>query len=337
MADWITDDLLKELFEPAPSQTCKQPHTPSKPPCKQPRKPSWQPHEEPVATREAAMQPFLDHTQRVFQESVNILLDLDFEYHAIVSALKKHRGDTQKAAHELLASESQIAQAKSNKQSHHEKLKRNLERRGLQMKQVPGDNNCQFHALCDVLNREFASEWTAEELRAFLCDWLEANGDMLMDEEGAPGCPTTLAEACLDEKETWPEYVHRMRKHNKEWGDEATLLAAAVAFGMAIEVISSLEQATSRIIHPPLRLGVKVTCTVYLGHYHEFHYTSTRELTEQKPPPPREQASALSELQYDEECAQMMNMEFDELASRKALHACEGNVENAIAMLLGTD
>jgi len=275
MADWVTDDLLEELFERAPSQTCEQPHTrrdqqPSRRD-PQPRKTPCQTHEEPVATRGAAIScrhPFLGYRQHAFQESVNMLLDLDLEYHAIVSALKKHGGDTQKAANELLGSES--PQMKANKQSHHERLEKNLKRRGLRMKKVPGDNNCQFHALCDVVNRDSAGQWTAEAMRAFLCDWLEVNGDMRMDEEGAPGCPTTLAEACLDETQTWPEYVNRMRKHNIEWGDEATLLAAAIAFGMAIEVISSLEQATNRIIHPPLRLGLEVTRRVCLGHYDEL-------------------------------------------------------------------
>ena len=46
---------------------------------------------------------------------------------------------------------------------------------------VPGDNNCQFHALVDQLKILKNHKTDAFALRNDCVDWLHANGDMFME------------------------------------------------------------------------------------------------------------------------------------------------------------
>lgn len=158
----------------------------------------------------------------------------------------------------------------------HEQLKRNMTTWGYQEIEVPGDNNCQFHAIVDQLTRYGVRTYPdALSLRMHVCDWLRGAGDLLMDQSGL-GERTTLKDAVgvLD----WEAYVDEMCRHDEIWGDEATLLAIATLFEAEVIVISSLcGGCAPRTITPPVHWNVKTRRRFVLGHYHEYHYTSARQ------------------------------------------------------------
>ena len=145
--------------------------------------------------------------------------------------------------------------------------------RGFQIKDVPGDNNCQFHALADQLALAGIGGWTALKLRAKTVAWLRDNGDRPMD-DGKVGERTLLKD--FVGVGNWRSYISEMSQHGRTWGDEATLLAAATLFQAEICVISSLSEDYCHIVTPPDLWGVELRTRIYLGHYHEFHYVSTR-------------------------------------------------------------
>jgi hypothetical protein len=138
---------------------------------------------------------------------------------------------------------------------------------------VPGDNNCQFHAVADQLERIGITGWNAMKLRHKAVKWLQDNEKRAMD-NGKVGEQTYLKDAVgVDD---WQEYVDKMRIHDKTWGDEATMLALSVLFKISIVVVSSLPGNYTHEIRPPQFWNIDIKGTIYLGHYHEFHYTSTK-------------------------------------------------------------
>ena len=50
--------------------------------------------------------------------------------------------------------------------------------RGFKIKDVPGDNNCQFHALTDQLEQLGISGWSAISMRKKTVQWLRENGEI---------------------------------------------------------------------------------------------------------------------------------------------------------------
>ena len=76
----------------------------------------------------------------------------------------------------------------------------------------------------------------------------------------------------------WGNYIREMSQHGITWGDEATLLAASVLFKAEIVVISSLTDDYCHIVTPPEVWKVPLNKRLYLGHYHEYHYVSTRPI-----------------------------------------------------------
>ena len=58
----------------------------------------------------------------------------------------------------------------------------------------------------------------------------------------------------------------------------ATLLAASVLFKAEIVVISSVSEDYCHIVTPPDVWKVPLKTRLYLGHYHEYHYVSTRPI-----------------------------------------------------------
>ena len=52
--------------------------------------------------------------------------------------------------------------------------------RGFAIKDVPGDNNCQFHALADQLEQVGVSGFTAGKLRKLTVSWLQENGETMV-------------------------------------------------------------------------------------------------------------------------------------------------------------
>mmetsp|Transcript_68446 Transcript_68446/g.205047 ORF Transcript_68446/g.205047 Transcript_68446/m.205047 type:complete len:189 (+) Transcript_68446:819-1385(+) len=152
-------------------------------------------------------------------------------------------------------------------------LQRHLGLRGFKIKDVPGDNNCQFHALADQLAQVGIGGWTAISLRKKTVAWLAENGKRPMD-DGKVGERTLLKDSVGVPH--WGNYIHEMSQHGITWGDEATLLAASVLFKAEIVVISSLTDDYCHIVTPPDVWGVPLRTRLYLGHYHEYHYVSTR-------------------------------------------------------------
>jgi hypothetical protein len=89
---------------------------------------------------------------------------------------------------------------------------------------VPGDNNCQFHALADQLKLAGIPGWDATKLRKKAVQWLKENGSRPMD-DGKVGAQTKLKDSVGVEH--WGRYLSEMTQHGVTWGDEATLLAAS--------------------------------------------------------------------------------------------------------------
>ena len=138
---------------------------------------------------------------------------------------------------------------------------------------VPGDNNCQFHAIADQLESIGVTGWSALKLRQKAVKWLQDNEKREMD-DGNVGEQTFLKDAVgVDD---WAEYVEKMCIHGETWGDEATLLALSALFRISIVVVSSLPGNYTHEVKPPKFWNLDHKGTIYLGHYHEFHYTSTK-------------------------------------------------------------
>ena len=137
---------------------------------------------------------------------------------------------------------------------------------------VPGDNNCQFHAVADQLERIGIKEWSANKLRLKSVQWLKGNEKRAMD-DGKVGKQTYLKDAIG--VEDWNTYIDQMSKHDITWGDEATLLALSVLFKIKINVVSSLPGNYLHIVQPPKFWNIDFSREIYIGHYHEFHYVST--------------------------------------------------------------
>jgi len=153
------------------------------------------------------------------------------------------------------------------------RLNRHLRMRGFQIKDVPGDNNCQFHAIADQLDQVGLRGWTADKLRRKTVEWLKANGDRPMD-DGKVGQRTLLKDSVG--VDNWGKYIREMSQHGVTWGDEATLLAASVLFRAEICVISSLSEDYCHIVTPPDIWQIELRTRIYLGHFAEYHYVSTR-------------------------------------------------------------
>ena len=174
----------------------------------------------------------------------------------------------------LRARMAKARQAKKNEpQDPRSRLTRHLGMRGFTIKDVPGDNNCQFHAIADQLAQVGIRGWDAMKLRQKTVAWLKQNGDRPMD-DGKVGEATLLKD--FVGVGSWKSYIAEMSQHGRTWGDEATLLAASVLFKAEICVISSLSEDYCHIVTPPEVWKIELTTRIYLGHYHEFHYVSTR-------------------------------------------------------------
>ena len=152
-------------------------------------------------------------------------------------------------------------------------LKKHLATRGLMIVDVPGDNNCQFHAIADQFELIDIKGWNAKKLRKKAVRWLKDNGNRPMD-DGKIGEQTLLKDAIG--VPVWDNYIKEMSKDSITWGDEATLLALSVLFKVEIFIISSLSDDYCHSVKPPELWKVEMRSCIYLGHYHEFHYVSTK-------------------------------------------------------------
>jgi len=146
---------------------------------------------------------------------------------------------------EIKSQRERIAQGPQDARS---RLSRHLGLRGFKIKDVPGDNNCQFHALTDQLEQLGISGWSAISMRKKTVQWLRENGGRAMD-DGSVGESFKLRDSVG--VEDWERYIREMSQHGVTWGDEATLLAASVIFKTEIVVISSLSPDYCHTITPP--------------------------------------------------------------------------------------
>ena len=150
---------------------------------------------------------------------------------------------------------------------------------------VPGDGNCQFHALLAALRGAVedgiidASELArasvdgvldAGTLRARLVDWLAQNGDKELG--NGRGTLRMRINQVRNDWFGWDKYLAKMRTDKPdesgeiEWGDENTLMAFSLMFKLTLKVISlNSAQAVSTIARPP-RWSTATRGIVYVGY-----------------------------------------------------------------------
>ncbi|EGC32306.1 hypothetical protein DICPUDRAFT_155763 [Dictyostelium purpureum] len=127
-------------------------------------------------------------------------------------------------------------------------------------KEIPGDGNCQMHALSDQI---FGDLEHSVIIRNNIVDWLRQNkGFYLPNGE-------TLSEFVTTN--SWEEYCDSMSK-NGTWGDHLTLVAAAEIYKKNISIISSVESQSSSFIE--ITPSIKCENGILLSHFAEFHYGS---------------------------------------------------------------
>jgi hypothetical protein len=148
-----------------------------------------------------------------------------------------------------------------------ERLQQRLELYQLKPKRdIPGDGNCQMHAISDQLYDTISK---SAEIRKMVVDWLQKNRDWQLP-NGA-----ILHQFVHDRK--WEDYCTAMAKDGC-WGDHLTLLAISEMFGAQISIFSSVEGDNFITeIHPTTKKLKKV---LLLSHYAEFHYGSLEHIIE---------------------------------------------------------
>ncbi|KYQ96674.1 OTU domain containin protein [Tieghemostelium lacteum] len=128
-------------------------------------------------------------------------------------------------------------------------------------KEIPGDGNCQFHALSDQLYGDLSH---SADIRKSIVQWLRKNKDHSLT-NGA-----VLSQFVGDRD--WEQYCNEMEKLGT-WGDHLTLLAAAEIYGLKISIISSVE-STSHFFIEVIPTKIQKDKVLLLSHYAEFHYGS---------------------------------------------------------------
>jgi len=152
-----------------------------------------------------------------------------------------------------------------------ERLQQRLELYQLKPKRdIPGDGNCQMHAISDQLYNTIAK---SADIRKMVVDWLQKNRDWQLP-NGA-----VLHQFVHDRP--WEEYCTAMAKDGC-WGDHLTLLAISEMFGAQISIFSSVEGDNFITeIHPTTKKLKKV---LLLSHYAEFHYGSLAHMADTPTP-----------------------------------------------------
>lgn len=148
-----------------------------------------------------------------------------------------------------------------------ERLQQRLELYQLKPKRdIPGDGNCQMHAISDQLYDTISK---SADIRRMVVDWLQKNRDWQLP-NGA-----IFHQFVHDRK--WEDYCAAMAKDGC-WGDHLTLLAISEMFGAQISIFSSVEGDNFITeIHPTTKKLKKV---LLLSHYAEFHYGSLEHIIE---------------------------------------------------------
>ena len=139
---------------------------------------------------------------------------------------------------------------------------------------VPGDGNCQYHAIVHQLKYYNISDVTHNELRSKVVDFLKTNRDVQMD-DGSKGDKVTLMEASgIFNKDEWGKYVFKIKFG--DWGDNTTLIAMSALYKVKIRIFSKENYVYT--IECPEIWGIKYIKTINIIHISEIHYNSTELL-----------------------------------------------------------
>ena len=138
----------------------------------------------------------------------------------------------------------------------HGRLELRLEFYGLREKVVIGDGNCQFRALSDQLFRD-GGEYH-DVVRAAVIERLLAQRD---------------AYEAYVAPEAYDAYVTKMSQLG-EWGDHVTLQAAADAYSVTINVLTSYSENGFIEVVPSDGSSLNSPRSVWLSFFAEVHYNS---------------------------------------------------------------
>ncbi|EGC29728.1 hypothetical protein DICPUDRAFT_84282 [Dictyostelium purpureum] len=127
---------------------------------------------------------------------------------------------------------------------------------------IPGDGNCQMHALSDQV---FGDLNHGPEIRRAIVAWLRDNKNFTLNN----GAKLSQFANTND----WNSYCNRMSR-NGTWGDHLTLLAASELLKSQITIISSVESERSSIIEI-IPSSIQNSREILLSHYAK-HYGSLR-------------------------------------------------------------
>lgn len=150
-----------------------------------------------------------------------------------------------------------------DKKDNKERLENRLKNKGLRIKDVPGDGNCQFYSISDQLYGDITH---AAEIRSAAAEWLRSNPDKEVN-----GVPLS----CFVYDVTWEDFCENVSR-NGIWGDHMTLIAVANAFNLRIVVISSVkgDNYMNEIYPDPPLPGREPPRQITILHFAESHYTS---------------------------------------------------------------
>ncbi|EGC31870.1 hypothetical protein DICPUDRAFT_10755, partial [Dictyostelium purpureum] len=130
---------------------------------------------------------------------------------------------------------------------------------------IPGDGNCQMHALSDQIYGDLNHSF---EIRRAIATWLIKNKNLVLS-NGAK-----LSQFAVTTN--WNKYCNQMARRGT-WGDHLTLLAAAEVFKSQITVISSVESDSSSFIEI-IPKSIEKNKVIFLSHHAEQHYGSLRQI-----------------------------------------------------------
>jgi OTU domain-containing protein 3 len=131
----------------------------------------------------------------------------------------------------------------------------------LYIRDMGSDGNCLFRAMADQL---YSSEHECDEVRATLCDFVEANR---LD-----------FEPFIEDDEPFDDYIERMREDG-EWGGNFELAAAVQCFGINI-VVHNFQAPRYQLTCHDTTKAVKVVGggTIHVSYHDGEHYNSVRVL-----------------------------------------------------------
>ena len=166
-------------------------------------------------------------------------------------------------------------------------LIRNLEMYGFKLCNVPGDNNCQFHAIIDQLRHkkinntdiipDIMNEDAHQLLRSAAVKWLKENGNKQFI--GGNEHSKLSHFYSSNEGDSWDKICDLYNKVGKTWGSELTLIAISDLFNVNIVVISNVRESEfKRETWTPFKEEKDAKNVLVIGHYYEFHYVSTRKI-----------------------------------------------------------